>query len=34
MLTGALRALIKNPVKEIFYGKIKKKQLMFFFHFS
>ena len=28
MLTSALRALVKNPVKESFYGKIKKK-LMF-----
>ena len=26
MLTSALRALIKNPVKESFYGKGKKKK--------
>ena len=26
MLTSALRALIKNPVKESFYGKKKKKK--------
>ena len=32
MLTGALRALIKNPVKEIFYEK-RKKKLMFLFSF-
>ena len=25
MITNALRILIKNPVKEIFYGKRKKK---------
>jgi len=25
MLTSALRALVKNPVKESFYGKRKKK---------
>ena len=29
MLTSALRALVKNPVKENFYLKRKKKQLMF-----
>ena len=29
MLTSALRALVKNPVKKSFYGKRKKKQLMF-----
>ena len=32
MLPSALRALVKNPVKENFYRKIKKKkkkQLMF-----
>ena len=28
MLTRALRTLVKNPVKESFYGK-KKKKLMF-----
>ena len=27
MLTGALRALVKNPVKESFYGKKKKKTI-------
>ena len=27
MLTNALRALIKNPVKERFYGKKKKKTI-------
>ena len=26
MLTRALRTLVKNPVKEIFYGKIKEKK--------
>ena len=36
MLTSALRALVNNPVKENFYWKRKKKQLMFweFFSFS
>ena len=36
MLTSALRALVKNPIKKNFYGKRKKKQLMFcqFFSFS
>ena len=29
MLTSVLRALVKNPIKESFYGKRKKKQLMF-----
>ena len=29
MLTDALRAMINNSFKEIFYGKRKKKQLMF-----
>ena len=29
MLTSVLRALVKNPVKESFYWKRKKKQLMF-----
>ena len=29
MLTSALRVLVKNPVKESFYGK--KKQLIFLF---
>ena len=29
MLTNALRVLIKNPVKERFYEKKKKKQLIF-----
>ena len=29
MLTNALRVLVKNSVKESFYGKRKKKQLMF-----
>ena len=36
MLTSALRVLIKNPVKESFYGKKKKKTiniLTAFFHF-
>ena len=28
MLTSALRALVKDPVKESFYGK-RKKKLMF-----
>ena len=27
MLTSALRPLVKNPVKEIFYGKRKKKAI-------
>ena len=27
MLTSALRALVKNPVKESFYGKRKKKTI-------
>ena len=27
MLTSVLRALIKNPVKESFYGKRKKKAI-------
>ena len=27
MLTGALRALVKNPVKESFYRKRKKKSI-------
>ena len=32
---SALRALVKNPIKESFYGKIKKKKKFFdsFFHF-
>ena len=29
MLTSALRVLVKDQVKESFYGKIKKKKLMF-----
>ena len=29
MLTNALRTLVNNPFKENFYGKRKKKQLMF-----
>ena len=29
MLTSALRKLVNNPVKENFYGKRKKKQLIF-----
>ena len=29
MLMSALRALVKNLVKESFYGKRKKKQLIF-----
>ena len=29
MLTDALRAMINNSFKESFYGKRKKKQLMF-----
>ena len=36
MLPSALRALVKNPVKESFYGKRKKKAiniLIVFFHF-
>ena len=28
MLTSALKALIKNPVKKNFYGKIKKKKVI------
>ena len=34
MLTSVFRALVKNPVKENFYGKKKKKQLMFWQLFS
>ena len=31
---SALRALVKNPIKESFYGKIKKKKKFdSFFHF-
>ena len=30
MLTNALRALIKNPVKERFYEKKKKKKQLIF----
>ena len=29
MLTNALRTLVNNPFKESFYGKRKKKQLIF-----
>ena len=29
MLMSALKVFVKNPVKENFYGKKKKKQLMF-----
>ena len=29
ILTSALRILVKNPIKEKFYGKRKKKQLIF-----
>ena len=29
MLISALRALVNNPIKESFYEKRKKKQLMF-----
>ena len=29
MLMSALKALVNSPVKESFYGKKKKKQLMF-----
>ena len=29
MLMSAFKALVKNLVKEMFYGKRKKKQLMF-----
>ena len=37
MLTSALRALVKNPVKESFYGKRKEKvinvlTIFFIFH--
>ena len=31
MLTSSLRALVKNPVKESFYGKRKKNVLTAFF---
>ena len=39
MLTSALRALVKNPVKESFYGKRKEKvinvlTIFFIFHKS
>ena len=34
ILTSVLRALIKNLVKESFYGKRKKKQLIFRQFFS
>ena len=29
MLISALRAFVKNPIKENLYGEKKKKQLMF-----
>ena len=34
MLTSALRALVNNPYKESFYGKWKKKKLIFWKFFS
>ena len=36
MLTNVLRTFVNNPVKKSFYGKRKKKQLIFlqFFSFS
>ena len=34
MLTSVLRELIKNPVKERFYGKKKKKEVLIAFFIS
>ena len=32
MLTNALSALVKNPFKENFWGKVKKAIIIFFFN--